>query len=135
MRNKKGAAEEQELELRIPAGINEVVDKHTKWLMRKLYNSREKNGDIVFEFQPDGGEAMDIDIPVPELALADNSNAAKEAVPAVNAHKVKCHRQVLIGQSAYFSGLMEFNEMSQTSGDNVTLTVKEYTPEVFEAMI
>ena len=74
MKNKKNVlGAEQEVELKVPAGINEVIDRHTKWLMRKLYNSREKNGDIVFEFRPDAGEPMDIDIPVPQHALAANN--------------------------------------------------------------
>lgn len=49
--------------------------------------------------------------------------------------KIRCHRHILIAQSDYFKGLMEFNEAQQSGLSDVTLNVHEYTPEVFTAML
>ena len=52
------------MEIRLPPTIDEVVQRHTKWLMQKLYDSRERNGDVIFVLKAAKDE-MDIEIPVP----------------------------------------------------------------------
>ena len=42
---------------------------------------------------------------------------------------------MLVSQSAYFQGLLEFNEAQQSHQNEITLNVQEYSKEVFEAMI
>ena len=42
------------MQVRLPPAINDVVQRHTKWLKRKLYDQRERNGDIAFVFLPAG---------------------------------------------------------------------------------
>ena len=107
-----GAAAGQ-LEVRVAPAINEFVERHTKWLMRKLYDSRERNGDIVFVFKP-AKEAVegDIEIPVPSHAAADIQPVNPAAVVGEEEKeiaRIRCHRQVLLSQSDYFKGLVEFN--------------------------
>ena len=96
------------MQVRLPPAINDVVQRHTKWLKRKLYDQRERNGDIAFVFLPAGdAEAeADIDIPVPEHALADRPAAANDSAQNAAASdlemrdenegeqpkKIKCHR-------------------------------------------
>ena len=50
---------------------DEPVQRHAKWLMKKLYEQRERNGDVVFVFPSGDGGLPEIDIPVPEHALAN----------------------------------------------------------------
>ena len=58
--------------MKLPTPINRVVIDHSKWLMRKLYNSREKNGDVVFVFEDGDANALpnQIEIPKPEHEVA-----------------------------------------------------------------
>ena len=58
------------MELRLPPTIDEVVQRHTKWLMQKLYDSRERNGDVIFVLKAAKDE-MDIEIPVPPNQVAN----------------------------------------------------------------
>ena len=69
------------MQVRLPPAINDVVQRHTSWLKRKLYDQRERNGDIVFVFLPagDAEPAADIDIPVPAHAVADKPSAANDS--------------------------------------------------------
>jgi len=57
-----------------------------------------------------------MEIPIPEHLQAvrlDNVNMRDESSKA--GVLIKCHRQILIAQSAYFRGLIEFNSISQSS--------------------
>ena len=67
--------------MKLPAPISQVVIDHSKWLMRKLYNSRDKNGDVVFVFED--GEALpeQIEIPKPEHEVAKKEDQPK-LIPA-----------------------------------------------------
>lgn len=67
-----GAAE---VDVRLPPAINEVVKDHSKWLMKKLYDSRVRNGDITFIFK-----SIEEEIPVPAHALAAESGGAARDV-------------------------------------------------------
>ena len=62
-----GAAIQQQEE-RLPPAINDVVINHTKWLRKKLYDSRERNGDVIFVFYS-GAQVDEIEIPVPQHSL------------------------------------------------------------------
>ena len=48
----------------VPPGIDDVVHRHSKWLMKKLYDSRERNGDVVFVVKKPVDEGQ-IEVPVP----------------------------------------------------------------------
>ena len=67
-----GAAIQQQEE-RLPPAINDVVINHTKWLRKKLYDSRERNGDIIFVFYSDA-QVDEIEIPVPQYSLNSENN-------------------------------------------------------------
>ena len=114
---------------RLPPTINEVVDNHSKWLMKKLFAAKERNGDVVFLIK---GLGEEVDIPAPAHAAAARPGNAEMQE---NGMQVKCHRHVLVSQSAYFRGLLEFNTMSQGEAGQITLSVHDYTAEVFEAMV
>ena len=52
--------------------------------------------------------------------------------------KMKCHSQVILSQSEYFKGLLEFKttEHSETDSDALlTHTVHDFSPDLFQAMI
>ena len=49
--NKQNQQEEQVLQIKKPTTINAFVDDHKKWLMKKLYERREEDGDVVFIFK------------------------------------------------------------------------------------
>ena len=89
-----------------------------------MYDSRERNGDIVFIFRPAlaEGASDDVMIPVPSHAAAANEpvmngnedqemrdesidNAADNVLPD-EITRVRCHRQVLLSQSEYFKGFL-----------------------------
>ena len=71
--------DDQNVQVRLPPAIDDVVQRHSSWLKRKLYDQRERNGDIAFVFLPagdaDAAEA-DIDIPMPAHAVAERPAAA-----------------------------------------------------------
>ena len=48
--------------------------------------------------------------------------------------KLKCHKQVLVAQSAYFEGLIEFNQAHKKEAE-IVIEVHDYTKDVFEVMI
>ena len=110
--------------------------------MQKLYDSRVRNGDITFVFKDlDEGKA-DLEIPVPAHDLAESGGAANDVeMRDENEGKddstvrVKCHRQVLLAHSEYFRGLMEFNHLSSSEDQEVTLSIHDHSPKEIEAMI
>lgn len=102
--------------------------------MNKLYENRERSGDVVFVFRNGGGEP-NIDIPVPSHALASDKAADDAEMKDEQTVRIRCHKQVLISQSAYFTGLMEFNEARHSQLAEIVLDVHDYSQEVFEAMI
>jgi len=67
--------------------------------MRKLYENRERNGDVIFVFRH-GSAEPDIEIPMPAHALANNN--ADVEMKDDQTVRVRCHKQVLVNQSAYF---------------------------------
>ena len=124
---------DEEIKLAAKPEIDQPVQAHSKWLMKKLYDSRDRNGDVTFVFRE--GAAPDIDIPVPSHALANSSSQENAEMKEEKVEKVKCHKQVITSQSAYFEGLMEFNSARNSQLDEVVIDVHEYSKEVFEAMI
>lgn len=79
--------------------------------MQKLYDSRERNGDVVFVFKRAAG-AGDIEVPVPahqqaDVVMRDEGGQDEEIA------RIKCHRQVLLSQSEYFRGLLQFNNIAR----------------------
>lgn len=60
------------MDVRLPPAINEVVENHTKWLRKRLYESRDRNGDIVFVFESNNDG--NIDIPKPAHALNEQAD-------------------------------------------------------------
>lgn len=76
--------------------FDEPVQRHAKWLMKKLYEQRERNGDVVFVFPIDDGGMPDIDIPVPEHALANKPDKPDADMREEEIIQVRCHRQVLV---------------------------------------
>lgn len=75
--------------------------------MKKLYENRHTTGDVVFLLRKDSSdeEGAPIDIPVPAHALGSNGAAASSSREAETV-PIRCHKHVLISQSAYFEGLM-----------------------------
>jgi len=80
----------------VPGAIDEAVNTHQKWLMKKLYNSREHNGDVHFVFQTNDP----IFVPQHPLAALNQGNDA--IMKDEQSVKIKCHRNVLVSQSEYF---------------------------------
>jgi len=76
--------------VRLPPAINQVVEEHSKWLMRKLYDSREQTGDVVFVIKQ---QEEDIDIPIPgHLQAAKPENAEMRDESDQGGVRIKCHR-------------------------------------------
>ena len=58
------------VDLRLPLPINDVVLRHTKWLMQKLYRAKERNGDIIFVFKRAKADIAIIPVPIHQGAAA-----------------------------------------------------------------
>ena len=110
--------------------------------MKKLYNSRERNGDVIFLIKTQT-EDNQIEVPVPENqpAAASGQNDVEMRNEEQKETRIKCHRQVLLAQSEYFQGYLQFNNMAVENGENnegnqeTVLTVREYSQAVVQAMI
>ena len=49
--------------------------------------------------------------------------------------EIKCHSRVVLSQSDYFRGLLEFTEGSGASTDLIRHKVNDYSPELFQVMV
>ena len=49
--NKLKKMEEQQVEIKQPTTIDEFITEHKRWILRKLYEKRDEEGDVVFVFK------------------------------------------------------------------------------------
>lgn len=49
--------------------------------------------------------------------------------------EIKCHSQVVLSQSEYFRGLLDFNERAGVAADITRHAVHDYSPDLFQVMI
>ena len=80
----------------IVKAVDHFMPAHKSWLFKKLYESRDKTGDVVFTFPKD---PSDIVIPQPGQDISMLSQDETE---------IRCHSQVLEAKGAYFQGMFEF---------------------------
>ena len=128
---KQHKAEEQLLVLKQDKPEDFIV-QHKRWLLRKLYENRDKDGDVIFVFK--------------YVRQGDKEDGEVEMQES---QRLKCHQQVLTSTSEYFKGLIDFmsnsqyafaNEMDEEMKEEpdkpqTVIEIKDYKMSIFKAML